>query len=188
MICPNCNKSVVDGSTFCPHCDHNFRVMPKVQQQSNSLPKSNITPTSKTKKILTTIALFALVFFVIIPIKNSFEEAAPKDEKAQTQKTVVTEQEKVEFEPIQINDDFMLLECEVNKSLLSFTISGIVESISDKDFSFVSISFALYDKDGNKLEEISDNLSGLKAGETWKFEVIGTAEADSAKISDFKAF
>lgn len=89
---------------------------------------------------------------------------------------------------IQLNEHFVLSELETEKTFLSSTITGIVTNVSDTDYSYVSISFALYDENGNKLEDAIDIVSGLKPGESWKFKAVGTAEAARMELSDFNAF
>lgn len=89
---------------------------------------------------------------------------------------------------IQLNEHFVLSGLETEKTFLSSTITGIVTNVSDTDYSYVSISFALYDENGNKLEDAIDIVSGLKPGESWKFKAIGTTEATRMELSDFNAF
>lgn len=179
MICPNCRHPVEDESTFCPHCDYNFpvasaeRLAPKKYQSKEK---------KKPNQVLWTVAIFAFVFLVVLPLKNQF---IPKDEtKSQPYTTTVQEES---FEPLQISENFTMTEFKTNRSLLSVTVEGTIENTGSKNFSVVSISFAFYDSKGNKIDDKSDAISGLKAGETWKFQITGPAEAASAQCSDFNA-
>lgn len=49
-------------------------------------------------------------------------------------------------------------------------IKGKLKNISSKEFSYVSVTFALYDKDGNQIETAFDNINYLQPGSTWNFD------------------
>lgn len=53
------------------------------------------------------------------------------------------------------------------------TITGKVKNNSNKNYSYVQITFSVYDTEDNKIGTCMDNISGLSAGETWSFEAIG---------------
>lgn len=189
MICPNCGKSIADKSVFCMHCNTNFQV----GTQANTETKYVYVEKPAKKSGLTCSGMLSAFIFIIaglfvLSMFSGDDESEARPTSSKTQGAATSSSETVEFEPTQIGDDFLMTEFNANQSLLSTTIDGVIKNVSDKDYSFVSITFALYDKNGNKLEEISDEITGLKAGETWKFEVVGTADAASMEASDFVAF
>lgn len=53
------------------------------------------------------------------------------------------------------------------------TISGKVKNNSSMNYSYVEITFSVYDTENNKIGTCMDNISGLSAGETWSFKAIG---------------
>lgn len=55
-------------------------------------------------------------------------------------------------------------------------IVGVIRNTTDKTFNYVSISFTLYDSDGNQIGSASDGISDLAGGNTWKFETDGFRE------------
>ncbi len=180
MICPNCRHPVEDGSTFCPHCDYNF---PVASAERLAPEKYQTKEKKKPNQVLWTIVIFAFVLLVALPLKNRF---MPKDETKSQSNTAAVQEES--FEPLQIGEDFTVTEFKTSRSLLSVTVEGTIKNTGSNDFSFVSISFAFYDDKGNKIDDKTDTISGLKAGETWKFQITGPTEAASTQCSDFNAF
>lgn len=50
------------------------------------------------------------------------------------------------------------------------TISGALKNISNTKFSYVSITFTLYDQNGYNVGTAMANMNYLEAGGTWKYE------------------
>ena len=74
----------------------------------------------------------------------------------------------------------------------SVEIKGKLKNTSSREFSYVSVTFAIYDEDGNQLETALDNMNYLQPGETWQFSasLIGWTEIQpkSCKLVDVKAW
>lgn len=68
-------------------------------------------------------------------------------------------------------DNLELLEGHVGKSdgNYSYSITGSLKNNTNKEYSYVSIFFYVYDKDGNVLDTCWTNNNGLEANGTWKF-------------------
>ena len=64
------------------------------------------------------------------------------------------------------------------------TISGTFTNLTDSQLGYVSVSYNLFDADGNQLGTAYANTSNLDAGGTWKFEAVGMY--DQAKIASYK--
>lgn len=64
------------------------------------------------------------------------------------------------------------------------TISGTFTNLTDSQLGYVSVSYNLFDVDGNQLGTAYANTSNLDAGGTWKFEAVGMY--DQAKIASYK--
>ena len=64
------------------------------------------------------------------------------------------------------------------------TISGTFTNLTDSQLGYVSVSYNLFDADGNQLGTAYANTSILDAGGTWKFEAVGMY--DQAKIASYK--
>lgn len=52
----------------------------------------------------------------------------------------------------------------------SVSIKGKLKNTSSKQFSYVSITFALFDANGNQIETAMDNMNYLQAGSVWSFD------------------
>ena len=66
----------------------------------------------------------------------------------------------------------------------AYYIEGYIKNETDKDYSYVSVTFTAYDSDGNTLGTCLDNNSGLEAGGRWKFKAMCLDEVD--KIASYK--
>ena len=66
----------------------------------------------------------------------------------------------------------------------SVYISGIIKNNTDKKYSYVQITFALLDEDGNKVGTAMTNENNIRAGETWKFEAITIKDFYSYKLDE----
>lgn len=71
------------------------------------------------------------------------------------------------------------------------TISGTFTNLTDSQLGYVSVSYNLFDADGNQLGTAYANTSNLDAGGTWKFEAVGMygqAKIASYKLADVTGF
>lgn len=72
------------------------------------------------------------------------------------------------------------------------TISGALKNVSKSQFSYVSITFTLYDDNGYNIGSAMANMNYLGAGETWRYEAISLGWFDnppaSYKCSDITCF
>ena len=71
------------------------------------------------------------------------------------------------------------------------TISGTFTNLTDSQLGYVSVSYNLFDADGNQLGTAYANTSNLDAGGTWKFEAVGMydqANVASYKLADVTGF
>lgn len=71
------------------------------------------------------------------------------------------------------------------------TISGTFINLTDSQLGYVSISYNLFDADGNQIGTAYANTSNLDAGGTWKFEAVGMygqAKVASYKLADVTGF
>ena len=56
-------------------------------------------------------------------------------------------------------------------SYLGYTtnIKGKLKNTTSREFSYVSVTFAIYDAEGNQIETALDNMNYLQAGSIWNF-------------------
>lgn len=63
------------------------------------------------------------------------------------------------------------LSVEYNEYLgYSAKITGVAKNVTNRDFSYASIEYAIYDANGNNLGTALDNINNLLSGDTWRFE------------------
>lgn len=55
-------------------------------------------------------------------------------------------------------------------------IRGIVKNNTDRDLSFVTVSYTVYDEGGSVVSTANDIIATLRAGRTWKFKAIVITE------------
>lgn len=68
-------------------------------------------------------------------------------------------------------------------------ICGTVRNNSNKKYSYVQITFAMYDEKGNKVGSALANVNNLDSGETWSFEALSTyTGAGSYKLDELTGF
>lgn len=78
------------------------------------------------------------------------------------------------------SSDFSVSDEQLNKGSYSTTVTGTLTNNTGKDLSYVGVTYALYDKDGNLIDNAYANATSLKAGASWKFEAyVVTADADA---------
>ena len=52
----------------------------------------------------------------------------------------------------------------------SVNIKGKLKNTSGQEFSYVSVTFAIYDAEGNQIETALDNMNYLQPNSTWAFD------------------
>lgn len=67
---------------------------------------------------------------------------------------------------------------------VGYYINGYIKNNTNKEYSYVQVTFNLYDKDGNQLGTAVDNINNLEANGRWKFKAIALSETDS--IASYK--
>ena len=69
-------------------------------------------------------------------------------------------------------------------SLGTTWIEGEIKNNTDKSYSYVQVTFNLYDKDGNQLGTAMTNINNLEPNATWKYKAIGlvTEKVESYKL------
>ena len=73
------------------------------------------------------------------------------------------------------------------------TVTGTLKNNSKKNYSYCSITFNIYDKNGTKIGQCLDNTNYLGSGETWQFkaqsfEWFNSGGTYTAKCVDITAF
>lgn len=127
----------------------------------------------------------AIVVIIVLGVIFS-----PKEEKAKVvdKPTSETSQEKgkEEAKPEE-KVAYEITDLKVDESGFAPKATGILKNNTDTDKSYIQITFAVKDKDGNKLGTAMANINNLKAGETWKFEAI-SLNTDKGQVIDLNDY
>lgn len=69
-------------------------------------------------------------------------------------------------------------------------IIGSIKNNSSKKYSYVQVSFNLYDKDMNQVGTAWDNINNLEPGATWKFKalIFDDSEVKHYKLGDISGW
>ena len=62
-------------------------------------------------------------------------------------------------------------------------IKGILQNNTSRVWTSATISFAIYDSEGNNMGTASDSIQNLGPEETWKFEANKSFESDEAPVT-----
>ena len=57
---------------------------------------------------------------------------------------------------------------------MSYTIEGSIKNNTSKKYSYVQVTFNLYDSDGAQIGSALANINNLEADGLWKFKAIGS--------------
>ncbi len=134
---------------------------------------SDVAPQKKNNKNIWTIVAvsvvsFLVIIFVVVALIPS--ETKPKLEVTGTSLSV-----------------------EYNEYLgYSATITGVAKNTTNKNYSYASIEFTVYDADGNNLGTAWTNINNLASGDTWQFEAsllsFPSSRPTSYKLVDITAW
>jgi len=83
------------------------------------------------------------------------------------------------------NGRFTLVSQQGNTDNYGFiTINGEIKNNTNKTYSYVQVTFTLYDASGAQVGTALANINNFEANGTWRFEAIGTGKAVSYKCTD----
>lgn len=81
-------------------------------------------------------------------------------------------------------DKYSIADEQMTGDDFTTTISGTFTNLTDSQLGYVSVSYNLFDADGNQIGAAYANTSNLDANGTWKFEAVGMY--DQAKVASYK--
>ncbi len=88
-------------------------------------------------------------------------------------------------------ETFTISDVNAEEDLLSYYITGIIVNNTNKDKSYVQVTFNLYDEDGNQVGTAIDSINNLKANGSWKFKAIALVEKEQIygyELSEITSF
>ena len=94
-----------------------------------------------------------------------------------------------EPEPKPDKPDLELLSSNGVSEEYATRIRGVVRNNSPRDYRLVRVSFAVLDEQGNRVGNATDVITGLKRGETWKYEAIyAGSDGDRFRLDEVSGF
>ena len=167
--CTRCGAEAVEGFQMCQRCldRHNEVYKTGIVKEGEEFGKPKKAGSGALFKILL-IPIIISGLAIIIQLGKPQTTASNANQPISANPPVNTDQTKPAG--LVITDKSIKTSWE-GKILV---IEGLIENTTKNAYSFVSISFNMLDMDGNVIDVISDSISGLKAGGTWKFRVLGT--------------
>lgn len=85
----------------------------------------------------------------------------------------------------QTQEKFTLVDSEGNYDGFAYYVTGTIKNNKNKQYSYVQVTFNLYDADGAQIGTAMANINNLEANGTWKFKALGvTEEVASYKLAE----
>lgn len=89
------------------------------------------------------------------------------------------------------SDKYSITDETVDDSGYYFKLDGTFTNLTNKQITYVQVTYTLYDADGAQIGTALANTNNLDANGTWKFEAVSTvqpSEVDSYKLSKVSGF
>lgn len=85
----------------------------------------------------------------------------------------------------QTQEKFSLVDSEESYDGFAYYVNGTIKNNTDKQYSYVQVTFNLYDASGAQIGTAMSNINNLEGNGTWKFKAIGgTENAASYKLAE----
>lgn len=89
------------------------------------------------------------------------------------------------LETQQTQEKFSLIDSEGSHDGFAYYVTGSIKNNTDKEYSYVQVTFNLYDAEGAQIGTAMANINNLEANGIWKFKAIGgTENASSYKLAE----
>ncbi|MCK9582942.1 MAG: FxLYD domain-containing protein [Endomicrobiales bacterium] len=176
--CSECGTEVSSEADKCPKCAFPINKTAKKTQQKKLANGCAIG-------CLTVFIIFAILFLVVV--LSSKKSPPPNSGKASLSSNKSITESMSEKPALELKKGWEFVNGKYGNTL----ISGIVKNNSQKNYSYVQISFGIYDKSGAKIGTAMANINNLRSGGTWKFEASilqNLDNIDTAKLEELTGF
>lgn len=113
--------------------------------------------------------IFLIVIIAIIIVAIAGGASGSSDSDNSSNSGTNKKKEKLSLVEHNISDD---------SNEFAMYIEGKIKNNTEKEYSYVQVTFKTYDKDGNNLGSCLDNSSALDANGVWKFKAICTESVE----------
>lgn len=158
--CKHCLSEIEDNATVCPNCR-----------------KSQRTPTW----VIVLIVVFVCIIFIPIMVGVLASDETSTTSSDETTKSEEGTKTTVKQEKFTLEDGHTGSADEYN---VGYYIEGYIQNNTNRKYSYVQVTFNLYDSEGNQLGTAIDNINNLEANGRWKFKAIALSEAGN--IASYK--
>lgn len=153
----------------CKYCQS------EIDSQAKICPKCGKKQSSKKGIIIAIV-----VILVIIAFSGGGDSSSSSGEKTGTTNSV----KNTTSEKFALLDGHSGYAGDYN---LGYYVEGYVQNNTDKEYTYVSIEFNLYDADGAIVGTASDYIDNLEANSKWKFKASSlTTSEETASIASYK--
>ena len=142
--------------------------------QSEIDNKAKVCPKCNKKQGMPIWAIILLIIGAILIISSLFSSNESEEEQKGNTTT----------EKLTLLDNHS---GQVGNYSWTYEITGTIQNNTDKDYSYVSVEFYIYDAEDNLLDTCLGNNSGLEANGKWKFTASCYFEnSDADKVTSYK--
>lgn len=151
--------------------------------EENNAVNVSVKPKKKFYKKWWFWVLIVAVVAIIGSAAAGGDDTPKTDNGAQNGQVQNQEPQEVKKEDLEVSD------LEMTTDSISTKITGKLTNNTDKTYSYVQVTFSLYDSEGALLGTALANVTNLEGGGVWKFEAIGVeTNVASYKLTDITKY
>lgn len=194
LYCTSCGKEIPSPASFCPECGakqinetvhHNnsgseapSERKPKLRHKFPGIAEGNTTRRNVLTGGIYTLAGLTAIGTITGP---SGDNSSSSSGESYPDAFAYDESTEIVFE------DGVSAETD---SIGSLYVRGTARNESGQDYSYVQVSWTIFDSSGAKIADALANTSGLSAGQRWRYEAVAASAtgADSFDLNDVTAY
>ena len=187
MYCEHCGKEVPGDAEFCDVCGKKIQSAVPVKRKKSAWWKW-------------TLGIFVgLVILVAVA-----PDPEPEDEKPTERPTTAEQRAEAEAEkrlraamrqaerhyeqPGVDREDLELIESKGIKKESLTEVVGRIRNNTKRTYSYVQVTFRLYDSQGDQVGSAMANVNGLEPGGTWKFKAVCFCRGERFRLNEITGF
>lgn len=158
-FCSNCGKEIKENADVCLECGVSVSKQSNTKKEKKKFPKWLI------------VVLVVLGIGIIGSAIGTDNEEENNNSSNETSNNSNTSSKKEKFS---LEDNHYGYSDDYG---FAYYIEGYINNNTNKDYSYVQVSFTAYDAEGNTIGSCYDNNGSLQANGRWKFKAICSGEA-----------
>ena len=143
--------------THCKECGE------EISKSAKTCPKCGKKQKNSTLRIILGIIIVIIAIGVIAGSGNNSTNNSTGNTT-----TVATEK-------------FTLVSSEMTSDSYGTYVEGTIKNNTDKSYSYVQVTFNLFDSEGNQLGTAIDNINNFQPNSTWKYKAVGLTTEKAAR-------